>query len=64
MSVEALGSGLSLSIANLSTAQAAQNVEMAAGVAVLKKTQDAQANAILSLLSQALGVGQNLDVLA
>lgn len=64
MSVSSVGSSLSLSIASLSTAQASQNVEMAAGVAVLKKAQDAQANAILSLLSQALGVGQNLDVLA
>ncbi len=61
MSVSALSGDLTASIAQYATAQATQNAQVATSIAVLKDAMDAQA-AVLSLISQSLGVGQTIDV--
>lgn len=53
----------SADIAALSIAQSQQNVQLTAGVSMLKKTMDTQSAALLQLI-QSMGVANNVDALA
>ena len=56
-------SSLSLSVAQLATAQAQTQLETAVNVRVMKKANDLQAQAVQKLLSS-MDIGQQIDITA